>query len=425
VIGWVKVDCECQVISIAFGWYGLLAAVRMVMDDLSPNVVADAQTRLAMAKSVADLVAGVARHNGGLDVTRLKRIAIIGAAPEGERLARICKQHGIAIIAIVDDDPEKLGRKIGDTTVEASATLDGMDRSVPIVIASHRVLGATQKLRAKGFSTVLPFAALQILAPSVFPPHMFYVGWLTDVWEHRDQYRWLGGALGDDRSRQVLNAVLNYRMSADPEFLAPVLDKGRHHQGLYHPTGLFECDEHEVYIDAGAFDGDSLTWFKERVANQYDRIIAFEPDPKTYASLTKNFIGDDRIQTINAGLHRKKALLRFRDDASRGAIFTEDGEISMNVVALDELLAGERATFIKMNIEGAEIDALYGAQHTIRRWLPKLAISVYHRPTDLWRIPQLVREFSDKYELFLRQHDGGVIETVLYATAQPRKRMAA
>ena len=164
-----------------------------------------------------------------------------------------------------------------------------MDRSVPIVIASHRVLGATQKLRAKGFSTVLPFAALQILAPQVFPPHMFYDGWLKDVWENKDQYRWLGGALGDDRSRQVLDAVLNYRISADPEFLAPALDKGRYHQGLYHPVGLFECDEHEVYVDAGAFDGDSLTWFKERVANRYDRIIAFEPDPKTYARLTEEF----------------------------------------------------------------------------------------------------------------------------------------
>ena len=397
--------------------------VNAVVSELS--VGEDALARLATVRSVEDLVLGVAQHNGGLDVARLERLAIIGAAPEGERLATICRQQGIVIAAIVDDDREKLGRKIGDTTVEASAKLDGMDRSVPIVIASHRVLGATQKLRAKGFSTVLPFAALQILAPQVFPPHMFYDGWLKDVWENKDQYRWLGGALGDDRSRQVLDAVLNYRMSADPEFLAPALDKGRHHQGLYHPVGLFECDEHEVYVDAGAFDGDSLTWFKERVANRYDRIIAFEPDPKTYARLTKNFIGDNRIQAVNAGLHRKKALLRFRDDASRGAIFTEDGEISMNVVALDELLGGERATFIKMNIEGAEIDALWGAQNTIRLWLPKLAISVYHRPTDLWRIPQLVRELSDKYDLFLRQHDGGVIETVLYATAQPRTHMAA
>jgi uncharacterized protein YqjF (DUF2071 family) len=74
----------------------------------------------------------------------------------------------------------------------------------------------------------------------------------------------------------------------------------------------------------------------------------------------------------------------------------------------------ERVTFIKMNIEGAEIDALKGAARTIRRWQPKLAISAYHRPSDLWRIPRLVRWLSESYGLYLRQHDGGVIETVLY-----------
>ena len=87
------------------------------MSELSANVAADALARLATAGSVADLVARVAQHNGGLDVARLKRIAIIGAAPEGERLATICRQQGIVIAAIVDDDREKLGRKIGDTTV--------------------------------------------------------------------------------------------------------------------------------------------------------------------------------------------------------------------------------------------------------------------------------------------------------------------
>ena len=127
---------------------------------------------------------------------------------------------------------------------------------------------------------------------------------------------------------------------------------------------------------------------------------------------------EPRIEPINAGLHRQKAVLRFRDDASRGAIFTDDGDISMQVVSLDDVLAGSRASYIKMNIEGAEIDALNGARRTIERWLPKLAISVYHRPSDLWRIPQLVHETSPRYALYLRQHDGGVIETVLYAIAR-------
>jgi hypothetical protein len=68
-----------------------------------------------------------------------------------------------------------------------------------------------------------------------------------------------------------------------------------------------------------------------------------------------------------------------------------------------------------MNIEGAEIDALEGARKTIARWSPKLAVSVYHRASDLWRIPQIVSQLNPRYDLYLRQHDGGVIETVLYA----------
>jgi hypothetical protein len=68
-----------------------------------------------------------------------------------------------------------------------------------------------------------------------------------------------------------------------------------------------------------------------------------------------------------------------------------------------------------MNIEGSEIEALQGAAQSIRRWNTKLAISVYHRPTDLWQIPELVRSLNPDYRFYLRQHDGGIIETVLYA----------
>lgn len=355
-----------------------------------------------------------------MDARRLSEIAIVGAASEGVRLAGICRRRGIAISAIVDDDPAKLGTQIGETPVEPSTKLDALSRTVPVVIASHRVLHATQLLRARGFSTVLPFAALQVLAPDVFTPHMFYDGWLQDLLDNQPQYRWLRSELADERSRQVLDAVVDFRLTVDPKCLALIIDSGKYHQGLYHPAGLFDCMDDEVYVDAGAFDGDSLRWFKDRVGDCFERIIAFEPDPQTYTRLVRNFAEDSRVEAINAGLHRKRDVLRFRDDASRGAIFVADGDIAMDVVGLDEVLAGSRASFIKMNIEGAEIDALYGARETIYRWLPKLAVSVYHRPSDLWRIPRIVREFSDAYDLFLRQHDGGVIETVLYAV--PRSR---
>jgi FkbM family methyltransferase len=375
-------------------------------------------TRLAAARSIEDLIAGIRRHHHGFDTEHMTKIAVVGAGPEGRRLTQICKARGITIAALVDDDPGKLGISLSDVNVEQTSRLVTLDRAIPVVIASHRVLGAAKRIRALGFSTVLPFAALQLLAPSIFHPHMFYDGWLEDLFANREGYSTLAAELTDDRSREVLDAVIAYRLTADPLVLAEVIEQGSHWQGLYHPVGLFELGDNEVYIDAGAYDGDSIRWFKDRVRDRFHRIIAFEPDPRTYARLKQNFADDERVLAMNAGLHRKKAVLRFRDDASRGAIFTQDGENSIEVVALDEVLAGGRASYIKMNIEGAEIDALQGARNTIARWMPKLAISVYHRASDLWRIPRLVRELGTSYELFLRQHDGGVIETVLYAIAR-------
>jgi FkbM family methyltransferase len=385
----------------------------------APAELGPAHAALAKARSAQDLVAEVKSHNGGLDPYGFSTIAIVGAGPEGKRLTGICRDRGVNVAALVDDDPEKVGVSIADIPVEPSSGLQRLDRATPIVIASHRVLEPVQRLRAVGFSTVVPFAALQLTAPDLFTPHMFYDGWLEDLFDNRDQYEWLRSELADERSRQVLDAVIQFRLTADPVTLVPVVEEGPYYRGLYHPNGLFELGEEEIYVDAGAYDGDSIRRFIERVAGRYERILAFEPDPKTFQRLKENFANEPRIEAFNAGLHRHKGVLNFRDDSTRGAIFTDEGDKSIEVVSLDEVLAGDAASYIKMNIEGAEIDALHGARGTIEHWMPKLAISVYHRPSDLWRIPELVNQFSMAYDLYLRQHDGGVIETVLYAIPHP------
>ena len=75
----------------------------------------------------------------------------------------------------------------------------------------------------------------------------------------------------------------------------------------------------------------------------------------------------------------------------------------MPVITIDDVLGDRPLTYVKMNIEGAEIEALRGGRNAIRRWTPRLAISAYHRPSDLWRIPQLVLELNPDYALYLRR----------------------
>jgi FkbM family methyltransferase len=346
-----------------------------------------------------------------VDFHRLDAIAIVGSAGEGQRLAGICAARKIRIEAIVDDDAGKTGAVVAGRTVEPAHALGRLSKSTPVVIASHRVLGANQRLRDLGFSTVVPFAMLQVLAPGVFAPHMFYEELLDDLWAHRAQYQALNDRLADDQSRRVLDAVLGFRQTLDPALLHPVVSE----DDLYAPNGLFDFADDEVYVDGGSYDGDTIRTFIDRVGGRFADIYAFEPDPVTFQKLTDNFRAEPRVHPVHAGLHSRTGSLRFRDDASRGAIFADDGDIEMPVTTIDDVLCDRRLSYVKMNIEGAEIDALRGGRNAISTWRPRLAISVYHRASDLWRIPLLVLEISSDYELYLRQHDGGIIETVLYA----------
>jgi FkbM family methyltransferase len=361
--------------------------------------------------SAQSLRGAMQARSEGIDVARLQSLAIVGAGPEGQRLARLCATRNIRIDAVVDDDSAKNGMILGGQRVAPVQALTALPKSTVVVIASHRVLRVTRRLRDLGFKTVVPFAMLQVLAPKIFPPHMFYDNLLEDLSKHRPEYEALHDRLADDQSRQVLEAVIEFRRTLDPLVLQPVVSE----RDLYAPDGLFEFADNEVYVDGGSFDGDTIRSFIERVHGRFDAIYGFEPDPVTFAKLKGNFSDEPRVHPIHAGLHSHSGTLRFRDDASRGAIFADDGEIKMPVTTIDDVLGERRLTYVKMNIEGAEIDALKGGHNAIRKWQPRLAISVYHRASDLWRIPQLVSELVPDYRLYLRQHDGGIIETVLYA----------
>ncbi len=381
-----------------------------VHDDRLPGGRRRWLAELAAARAPEHLRVRVLEQNAAFDPARLRRIAILGAAGEGQRLALLCRRLGIEVAAIVDDDPRKVGTSVLDHAVLPTAHLRVLSDGIPVVVASHRVLAAIHNLQALGIRDIAPFAVLQVLAPDRFPPHMFYDRLLDDTFAHRDRYLCLEDELADDFSRQVLDAVLGFRQTLDARLLEPVVE-----HDLYGPAGLIRYGEDEAYVDGGSYDGDSIRLFIGRVGGRFERVYAFEPAPRTFAALRQNFIDEPRVRPINAGLYSRTGSLRFHDDGSRGAIFADDGEIDMAVTTVDDVVGEGRVTFIKMNIEGAEIDALNGARRTIGRCLPKLAISAYHRPNDLWRIALLIREISSSYDLFLRQHDGGVIETVLYA----------
>jgi hypothetical protein len=111
-------------------------------------------------------------------------------------------------------------------------------------------------------------------------------------------------------------------------------------------------------------------------------------------------------------------MLRFQGGQGAGSQLTEQGDLHVQVLNLDDVLPNFNPTLIKLDIEGAELDALRGASRTIQQCKPDLAVCVYHTPAHLWEIPALIKAMLPSKRLFLRSHRFNGFDTVLYAVTR-------
>lgn len=148
----------------------------------------------------------------------------------------------------------------------------------------------------------------------------------------------------------------------------------------------------------------------------YKKTYAFEPDKNVYQQLVAN-TKSLRIVLINKGVFSQTCTLSFDTKENGCSNFQENGNLKIEVESLDDFLEQneDKITFIKMDIEGSELEALKGASKTIKKYKPKLAICVYHRANDLIEIPRYIKSLHKDYKIFIRNHQMVPEDTVLYA----------
>ncbi len=176
-------------------------------------------------------------------------------------------------------------------------------------------------------------------------------------------------------------------------------------------------DKDEVFVDVGCFDGSTSLQFA-RWSGSFQKIVALEPDEKNVPKCTEkldDFIRNGKVEIINKGAWSENTTLKFSSTQNGASVLSDSGESIVEVATLDSVLAGKRVTFIKMDIEGAELEALKGTRTCIKENKPKLAICVYHKPEDIVTLPQLILDMNPDYRLYLRHYSLSAAETVLYA----------
>jgi FkbM family methyltransferase len=343
-------------------------------------------------------------------------VLVYGAGNKGREVAAFLLGRGYQVLGLADRAarPNEAWQGLPVRTLVDWQGRIPLDETIIVVgIHNHLVAMAPlldELLSTSGARRVVNPVEFQALFPAEFPSAY----WLTTpaaYRRHGPQIAALWALLEDATSRNVLERVLEFRLTGNYGRL-PEPD----HAGQYCPGDLPRWEDPMRLVDCGAFDGDSLRQFR-RHGYTFAQIVAFEPDPVSYRALSRQVAEWGGGIVLPCGLAAETRLAGFDSTGTGSSRMSAESGHVVQCVSIDEALPGLRPTLIKMDIEGAEPDALRGARQTIAAHRPGLAISVYHHPAHLWEIPLLVASWDLGYRFHLRMHGHSSFDLVLYALA--------
>jgi len=210
--------------------------------------------------------------------------------------------------------------------------------------------------------------------------------------------------------KEILDRYTEYK-----EYVVPLADDLL---PQYFESDILLPKDNEILVDVGAYDlTDTLSFYKW-ASKGYKKIYAFEPDPTCYLKCKEILesavaIETKKVELVNKGLSCKRGTIDLPAVYDPSGISKSSKMIKVDVISLDEFLNGRPATFIKMDVEGAEMDVLAGMEKTIKQYKPKLAVCIYHKHEDLYEIMSYILSLVPEYKCYIRHYTSTELEEVL------------
>lgn len=218
---------------------------------------------------------------------------------------------------------------------------------------------------------------------------------LNYVREHRKELETAYSYLCDEMSRKTFEDIVMYKLTGKIDYL---FDCEIPQSEIFKNIGVGECG---TFVDLGAYNGDTVLEFA-KINENYKKIIAVEPDKKNFRKLTVNTENLENITRIQAAVGKENGKISFKMSGGRNsAIYIGNTEIDM--VCVDSLIA-ENNAYIKFDVEGGEENAILGCEKTIKNHIPTMNIAAYHKNSDIFLIPILVKTLNPDYNVFMRHH---------------------
>lgn len=365
-----------------------------------------------------------------------KKIIIFGSGELGRRTVDGLKKIGIEVLCYCDNKKELWDSEIDGIKVlspeDAVKTYSNTVFVLTIWSAyiGHPIDEVRAQLNLIKEVKVISFIYLYWKYPETFLPF-----WRCDL-PHKtvEQFELVSSAFSlwsDQISKEEYFGQINWRVTGDSSKLTTPVKFDQ-----YFPEDIFKVNENEVFVDIGAFDGDTLKVFLEKSSSKFKHYYAFEPDPFGYnklkefvSTISTNLFNKITIEPIGIGSHDEKINIEtpgvyfrilYPQETAMHLLKNESEHASVSSKSLDELFFEHAPTYIKMDVEGFEPNIIFGAKNIIKKYKPIIAISIYHKFDHLWRLPLAVHAISKDYDFYLKPHFHAGWELICYAVPKHR-----
>lgn len=338
-------------------------------------------------------------------------VLIYGAGNAGRSVSQFLRQQGIETLCFIDraysDNLSVLGQAV--LSVEQARSKYGGATEVLVAIHNGGVdmPPLLRTLNTAGFDCIFTMFDFVNQFPQD-PTFRFFLSDASSISNEGAAAQFFSELLEDERSRDIYSDLIHFRATGDYGF-CPLPDA----DDQYAPKDIPRWNHSLRLIDCGAYNGDSILMFKKH-DYQLEAIIAFEPDAHNYQMLIQNMRNQVGM-FLPCGVSSYAKTVYFSAGNGEASRASAEGDISIQMVSIDDAFPNFAPNLIKLDIEGGEYDALLGGKRTLQNYRPGLAISAYHLPADLWRLGLLIHEMQLDYRFFMRSHAYSSFDTVLYA----------
>jgi len=342
---------------------------------------------------------------------------IYGAGAFGRIFYYALSENGVEIDSFVDDALD--GEKLFGIDVMSLSKYSKNDELTFYISTLQHSKKIEKKLLVAGFQNIYSFNQTILKYPKIFD----YTAKKNYLWMSGNREKMINSKidkviklLRDEKSRVIVNNFKKFRETFDVKYY--VNPEGKEY--FANDVPILKNISSLRFIDCGAYIGDTIeVLMRENIKKEL--VISFEPDCNNLKKLEKNIAkykennGSINFVIFPHGVYSKNGILNFQNKNTTSSSAISDSADSMvGVVTLDTTIFSVAPNYIKMDIEGAEKEALLGAKKTIQRYKPNLAICLYHKPEDLWKLPLLIHEINPDYDMFVRVHEDMFLSTVLY-----------